>query len=382
MKTLVQSANEIKKICEQVRDKAEFEKFKDLYYTTHSLMGITWWQFAWLIGARGRGKSFAAWDTILSYRDRYGAENVKVYYFRISDLSIKTMLQGDCTKCVDAQLVRKYGLELSHSGDMLYDHGELLATFYPLVSAAKKGKGIAEYDPEWLMNRPLGKDGKPIKRFIFMVIDEFMMAEGLEKKSVGNPVEQFKIYYENILRDQERLDYQAVMIFGCANAVSECSDFLAQLCGFIPEKPGRYSLKRIHTIVDNIPNSDAYIEKRKKSYGADIMDYNNDSNYTNIIKRDIETLVPKSYKRKNVSYTIKFDKNPAHWFNVWDGRVISKWNGQTVGKVVSMKRYLDTMFNMEQVNAVIDQYDARYFLYTDMISQATFAADLKQIKSK
>ena len=40
-----------------------------------------------------------------------------------------------------------------------------------------------------------------------------MMAEGVEKKSVGNPVDQFKIYIENILRDQERMEYPAVRIF-------------------------------------------------------------------------------------------------------------------------------------------------------------------------
>ena len=28
-------------------------------------------------------------------------------------------------------------------------------------------------------------------------------SEGVERKSVGNPVDQFKIYLENILRDQE-----------------------------------------------------------------------------------------------------------------------------------------------------------------------------------
>lgn len=356
---------------------------QDLYYTTHSLMGYRWATWNWLIGARGRGKSYSADDTYLSYRKKYGPENVKCYYFRISDLSIKTMLQGDCSKAIDAKLQRKYNLELSHSGDVLYDHDKPLMTFYPLVSAAKKGKGVAEYDPDFLNDRPIdNRTGKPIKRFIFIIIDEFMMAEGVEKKSVGNPVEQFKIYIENILRDQERLDYPAVKVFGCANAVSECSDFLAQLCSFIPEKPGRYKLKRIHTIIDNIPNSEAYIEKRKKSYGADIMDYESDSNYTNVIKRDIATLVPKNYKKKKVIYTIKFDKNPTHWYNVWDDKVICKWNNQPIGKVIAMKRYLDTQFIPEMVNAIIEQYDARAFLYTDMISQATFAADLKLIKSK
>lgn len=43
-----------------------------LYYTTRSLMGINWATWFWLCGARGRGKSYAFWDTYLSYCKRYG----------------------------------------------------------------------------------------------------------------------------------------------------------------------------------------------------------------------------------------------------------------------------------------------------------------------
>ena len=350
---------------------------ESLYYTTQSLMGIDWWTYAWLIGARGRGKSFSAMDTVLSFYRRFGYENVKCYYFRISDLSCKAMLENKGRKAIDAMLVRKYNMEITTKGYTLFDHGHPIIDFMPLVSAAKKGKGVAEYDPDFLNNRPKGQ-----KRFIFVILDEFMIAEGLEKKTIGNPVEQFKIYMENILRDQERLDYPAVRIFGCANSVSECSDFLAQLAGFIPETPGRYKLKRKHMVVDNIPNSDAYIEKRKKSYNADIMDYKNDSNYTNVIKRDLETLMPKNHRLRHVDYIIKFGKNPDSWFCLWDGNIIKKYNGQTCKKVIAMKRYLDTQFIEELVRSIIDRYDARSFLYSDLISQATFAAELKTIKAR
>ena len=254
---------------------------------------------------------------------------------------------------------------------------------YALVSAAKAGKGIAEYDDEFLGKRPINpKTGKPIKRFIFLMIDEFQMAEGMEKKSIGSPVEQFKMYYENILRDQEQLDYRAVMIFGCANAVSECSDFLAQLCGLIPEKPGRYFLKRKHMIIDNIVNSKAYIEKRKKSIGADIMDYDEDSNYTNVVKRDLETLMPKGRRLRKVTALIKFSKNPTDWFCEYDGKIIRRYRNECVarGLVRPMKRYLDENYNANYVNDIISRYDARAFMYADLISQAVFAAKLKEIK--
>lgn len=366
----------VKDTKQEVKDKKTIKRSKQLYYTTQSLMGIEWWTWAWLCGSRGRGKSFAVIDTYLSYVRKYGQENCKCYYFRISDLSVQAMLANKGRKCIDAALVRKYKLDLTTHAQTLFNKGKPLIDFYPLVSAAKKGKGVAEYDAEWL----LAND----HRYIFIIIDEFMMADGIEKKSIGNPVEQFKIYIENILRDQERLDRRAVMIFGCANAVSECSDFLAQLAGFIPEAPGRYKLKRKHMIIDNIPNSEAYLEKRKKSIGADIMDYENDSNYTNVIKRDLETLKPKSQQLRHITSVIKFDKDPKHWFTVWDGNVIKKWNGQTYSKeqVIAMKRYLDALYTPEMAQTVIDRYDVRAWLYNDLISQATFAAELKLIKSK
>ena len=354
-----------------------------LYYTTQSAMGIPWWTWLWMIGARGRGKSYAAVKTVLDFVRRYGQENVKCYYFRISDLSVKAMLADSGRKAVDAKLVRNYKLNLSTHGYSLYNNDKPFIDFYPLVSAAKRGKGVAEYDPDFLLKRPIDeRTGKPVKRFVFLIIDEFMVDETQEKKSVGDPVKQFKIYFENILRDQEQLDYRAVMVFGCANSVSECNDFLAQLAGFIPEKPGRYKLKRKHMIVDMIPNSEAYIEKRKASIGADIMDYNDDENYTNVVKRDLETLVPKGTRLRKVTAIIKFTKDPKDWFVLWDDKVIKRYKNQPFKKsqVIAMKRYLDSEFYPDLVLNVVERQDARNFLFSDLISQSTFIARMKQIK--
>lgn len=356
-----------------------------LYYTLRSAMGINWAHWFWLCGARGRGKSYAFWDTYLGYCKKYGQENCKCYYFRVSDLSVKAMLLNKAAKAIDAKLVRKYNLELSTKGNVIYNRGKPLCNMYALVSAAKAGKGIAEYDDEFLGKRPIDpKTGKPIKRFIFMMIDEFQMAEGMEKKSIGSPVEQFKMYYENILRDQEQLDYRAVMIFGCANAVSECSDFLAQLCGLIPEKPGRYFLKRKHMVIDNIVNSKAYLEKRKKSIGADIMNYDDDANYTNLVKRDLDTLMPKGRRLRRVTALIKFSKNPSDWFCEYDGKIIRRYRNECVARdlIRPMKRYLDENYNPAYVTSVIARYDVRNYMFSDLISQAVFAAKLKEIKKQ
>ena len=367
-----------------LEQKVKKEKtMRGLYYTTRSIMGIPWWSHAWIIGARGQGKSFAALDTVLSHQQKYGIENVKCYYFRMSDLSVKSMLENRAAKAIDALLVRKYKMQISVKGSTVYNHGKPCITFYALVSAAKKGKGVAEFDPEFLNKRPIDpKTGKRVKRCVFFILDEFMIAEGVERRSVGDPVAQYRIYFENILRNQKRLDYPAFRCFACANAVADCSDFLAQMVGFIPEKPGRFFLKRKHMIVENIPVSEQYLKVRKKSYRADIMDYDNDANYTTEIKRDLETLIPKSRQLNRPTCIIKFKKDTSEWFTVWDGNIIRRWNGQNVKHTIPMIRHLEDVFDEQKARSVIERYDARAFMYADLISQATFAAKLKLIKAK
>ena len=135
-------------------------------------------------------------------------------------------------------------------------------------------------------------------------------------------------------------------------------------------------------IVDMIPNSEAYIEKRKASIGADIMDYNEDENYTNVVKRDLETLVPKGTRLRKVTAIIKFTKDPKDWFVLWDDKVIKRYKNQPFKKsqVIAMKRYLDSEFYPDLVLNVVERQDARNFLFSDLISQSTFIARMKQIK--
>lgn len=382
--------SDIKKVTKKIRAETKEDKESEIaqkigvYYSMRSLLGINWATWFWLIGARGRGKSYGVMDTYLDYVDKYGQENCRCYYFRLSDISVKAMLNNKAAKAIDAKLVRKHNLELSTKGYIIFNKGKPLINMYALVSAAKTGKGVAEYDDEWLTSGRILPNGRRARRYIFVIIDEFQMAEGVEKKTVGNPVDQFKIYIENILRDQEQLDYRAVMIFGCANAVSECSDFLAQLAGFIPERPGRFKLKRKHMVVENIINSAAYLEKRKKSIGADIMNYDEDANYTNVVKRDLSTLMKKGTRLKKVTNLIKFTKDKANWYCLYDGKYIRKYRGETVNKgiIIAMKRYLDEKYIPDSVNSIIERYDTKSFIYSDLISQATFAADLKVIKNK
>lgn len=380
---------------ERKKTEREFQEYDKnsklgLYLTPHAIMGYHNVTDFVILGSRGRGKSVISLDAPISYKKKYGYENVKIYYFRVSDLSIKAMLANNGKGAVDPILVRKYNLELNKKKkfpNVLFDGDQPLIEFYPLVSAAKVGKGVNMYDAAFLNDRPIDpKTGKPIKRYIFIIIDEFLMAEGVEKKSIGSPVEQFKIYRENILRDQERMDYDAVRIFYLANAVSECAEFMGTLFNYIPT-PGDFGIKKLtrkHCVVWNVPNSKEYIEKRKKSYNADIIDFDNDPNYTNIIKRDMDLVKPKKTRIRRVTMLIKFSKYPQDWFCVYDGKYIREYRKEQVAKGlnIAMIRHLDAVFNQEVVRTIFDMYDARAFQYCDIISMAKFGVKMKMVKNK
>ena len=336
---------------------------------------------------RGIGKSVISVETVIILKRKYGYENVKAYYFRLTDISIKAMLANHAAKAVDPYLVAKYNLEITCKNNIVYDHGKPLLEFYPLVSAGSKGKGVNLYDCNFFNKRPLHpKTGKPIKRYIVTIWDEFLMAEGVEKKSVGDPVAQYKIYMEAITRDQERMDYQAVINYFLANSVSECAPITGALFNYIP-KPNNHKivkLTRKHAIFWNCPVTQAYLDKRSKSYNADIMDYDNDPNYTNIVERDLELIKQKKVRIRKVTAVIKFSKSKEDWFCLYDGRYIRQYKGEAFKKssAIPMRRYLDELFDATLMNAIIARYDVRGFMYTDIMSQALFTAKLKALKSK
>lgn len=327
---------------------------------------------------RGIGKSVISVETAIILKRKYGYENCKCFYFRLTDLSIKAMLANKAAKAIDPYLIDKYNLDITCKGNIVYDHGKPLIEFYPLVSAGSKGKGVNLYDCNyWKV---------PQKRFIVTIWDEFLMAEGIEKKSVGDPVAQYRIYMEAILRDAERLPYNAVYNYFLANSVSECAPVTGALFNYIPDPQNHKIVKltRKHAIFWNVPVTEAYLNKRRKSYNADIMDYESDPNYTNNIKRDLQLIKPKKTRIRRLTNVIKFSKIETDWFCVYDGLYIRKYKGESFkrDKVIPMKRYLDELYNPDAMKNIIDRFDVRAFMYCDIMSQALFQSQLKLIKQK
>ena len=367
--------------------KVEKNKKLGLYLNTNHIFsynnkGITDFVYT---AVRGIGKSVISVETVIILKRKYGYENVKAFYFRLSDQSIKTMLANDGAKAIDPYLIQKYDLELDCKANTIYDHGKPLIEFYPLVSAGSKGKGVNLYDCNFF--NKVDENGKKIKTFVVTIWDEFLMAEGIEKRSVGDPVEQYKIYKEAILRDAEVIkEYNAVYNFLLANNVSECASVTGALYNYIPNPDNhkRVFLTRKRAMFWNVPISEAYIEKRKKSYNANILDYSNDPNYANV-KRDLTLIKPKATRIHRVTALIKFDRiDKNKWFCLYDGRYVRQYHGETISKskVVAMKRYLDELYDPDRVNFIFEMFDSKGFMYCDLMSQSLFTAQLKLLKAK
>lgn len=363
----------------KIKKKAEL----GLYLTPNhvfSYHGITDFIYT---AVRGIGKSVISVETAIILKRKYGYDNVKCFYFRLTDQSIKAMLANHAEKAIDPYLIDKYKLEITSKGNKVFDHGKLLIEFYPLVSAGSKGKGVNLYDCNFF--NKYKENGT--KTFIVTIWDEFLMAEGIEKKSVGDPVEQYKIYKEAILRDAEVIkEYDAVYNFLLANNVSECAAVTGALYNYIPNPDNhkRTKLTRRRAMFWNVPITDAYIEKRKNSYNANILDYKNDVNYANI-ERDLSLIKPKQTRIYKVTTVLKFDKfDKKKWFCIYDGKWIRQYRGETVSKdkYKPMKRYLDAVYSAEFVNQIFEMFDNRCFGYADLMSMALFQSQLKLLKAK
>ena len=360
-----------------------------LYLTPHPMMGYDKRYIHFIFaGARGRGKSVLALDAPIESCEKYGYDNNQIYFFRLAETSVKSLLDNGAAKLIDPYLVRKYGMEITKKANVVYNHGKKLLEVFSLASAAKN-KGDALYDFEFLNNRPIDKKtGKPIKRFIWLILDEFQIAEGLEKQSIASKstAALWKMYTEIILRDQEFLDYAAVKCIYLANSVAECSTFTSEMWGYYMPS-GDFSIKRCprkNAVFFNVPNSDAYVEKRKRSMTASITDFENDPNYSNEMKTDLQLIKPKKTRIIRVTHLIKFSKKKSDWFCEYDGQYIRQYRNESVNPnlTISMRRHIDERFSTEAIESIFSIYDAKAYKFTDILSMACFKARMKELKAK
>jgi hypothetical protein len=321
-----------------------------------SLLGNTWAMFFIILGGRMTGKSYALTDYLCNQK-RKKKENVKNYWMRISETSTKFMLANKAQKLIDPDLVRKYKLELSTKGMEVYNHGEPYMTVVPL-SAMAKLKGVAFFDKDYAGE-------------INIVLDEFQLEQG-EKRTSFDILYNFIGMIENIARTTK----SKIRIFLVGNTLEEASTILKAF-NFLPEGFGRFYLKRKRCIIDNIEPTEEYLKDRKGS-AADILGGNEMSNYTNEIRKDL-SLITKQ-RLLSPQYVIKFGKTRDKCFIVWEDNVVTRYKGQQIKSVVSMKPYLEEQYNLERRNTILDIYDAKGYKFDTLITMSYFQDELQKIR--
>lgn len=340
------------------RDATRKKHVQSRWYTRElkSLLGNTWAMFYAILGGRMTGKSYALAKFLCNQKRKKG-DNVKNYWLRISETSIKFMLANKAEKLIDPDLVREYKLNLSTKGMNVYNHGEIFMQCMPLSSMGKL-KGVAFFD-------------KDFKGEINIVLDEFQLEQG-ERRTSFDILYNFIGMIENLARTTKN----KIRIFLVGNTLEEASSILKAF-NFLPEKFGRFYLKRRRCIIDNIEPTEEYLNDRKGS-AADILGGDSMSNYTNELKRDL-SLINKARLVKP-QYMIKFGKTDESAYIVWNENIISRYKGQPINTVIAMRPYLDERFLPERRNVVIDMFDAKAYKFNNLITLSYFQGELQKLR--
>ncbi len=338
------------------------------WYSIRSLLGYAWALFIFCIGGREAGKSYATTDFFCRQWRRYKRP---FFWLRLTDKSQEKLLKNNAEKLIDPDLRRKYNLDLVVVGDGVYEvlerdsEGKIkrkelmcrvlaLSTFYN-----DKGSGLFDKD---FLNDP--------KMYYNICLDE-MNRELNEKKSF-DILYAFANQLENIVRSTKT----RVRVICIGNYLEEASDILCAF-NFLPEKFGRYKLKKKRAVIDYIEPTETYLARRKGTV-ADIL-MGNASTFTNKIDTDTSLICKKRLMRPTcvIKYTNKVD----NWFTLWDGHTIARYNGEKV-RTVAMRPYIDELFQTNIRDTVIQQFDTRSFLYKDIITFKLFQKNLELLKPR
>ena len=276
---------------------------------------------------------------------------------RLNEPAVQSMLMNNGAKMFEPDLVLKFGLQnIKVRGDTVFWNDEVLCRVYPL-STAYNLKGSALFDKNTFHGANI-------------IVDEFQLEK--HQKRTFDVVYNFKMNIENICRSES----EHVRVFLIGNNTEECSDILT-VFNFIPLEWGVYKLKKRHCVIDYIPNTTAYNERRKKAIANDLDD--GTANFTNKVIRDTQLICKR--RKHRPSYIIKFTKNQSDWYTVWDGNIIAKYNGEKK-QAFAMRRYIDDLFDPEFQKHIFEANDARAFKFADMITQTRFYYDLSLIKKQ
>ena len=374
------------------------------FYQLRSLLGYDWAMFFILLGGRQAGKSYSVMDFFLDQFDDYGT---RFFWLRLKPKQCEKLLKNNAEQLIDPDLKRKHDFELEVTSPHVYVVKErskkdkngrsrilkkdLLGTVLP-ISTFYDDKGIGYFDKDY-------------EGWYNIAVDEFQREK--------NEKNTFDIMYSlvNQLENLVRNTKCKIRIFFLGSTLEEASDVLCSF-NFIPEEYGRYTLvknkKKLvaflnelkasktdeektavykkykgvdfgkRAVIDYIEPSEAYKTMRQGSI-ADIL-LPSASTFTNEIETDY-TLIKRG-RLVSPTYVIKFTKNKQDgWFTVWDSNTVAKYNGEQK-PAISMRPYLDDVFNVKARDGIVQQFDYRGFTFRDLITFKQFQKQVELVKPR
>ena len=370
------------------------------FYDIRSVLSYDWAIFYFLLGGREAGKSYATTEFFVR---QWKEKKRPFYWLRLTEASQKKLLNNKADKLIDPDIKRKYNLDITTSGDCVYEvterdekgkvvKKELMARVMAL-STFYNDKGSGLFDKDFLDNPDM---------YYNICLDE--MNREANEKNTFDIVYGFVNQLENLIRSTK----VRVRVICIGNTLEEASDLLTAF-NFLPEDFGRYKLvknkkklvqyikeykranspeekKKINekyknidfgkrAIIDYIEPSEEYKTRRKGTI-ADIVSPDS-STFTNEVKID-NTLITKKRLIKP-TFIIKFDKDTM--YTVWDGRVICPYNNEKV-KVIAMRPSIDEVFDIKSRDTIIMTYNIRGFRFRTLICSKLFKKSMIQLGIK
>ena len=326
------------------------------WYNIRGILSYWWAIFYILLGAREAGKSYAVMDFFLH---EFFTKGKTFTWLRLTEASTKKLLANNAMEFIDIGLLDKYGIsstDLQVKGTSVFYKGKLMAKILAL-STFYSDKGIALFADKDFENEMFAYN---------IACDEFQRERN--EKNTFDICYAFVNQLENLVRHKTNC-----RIFLIGNTVEDCSDILT-LFNFIPEQFGRFKLKKKRAVIDYIPPSKKYLERRKGSIASILTP--DASTFTNEQKFDKS----KIYKGRleKPQYVIEFRNNK---FTVWNKNVICRYNNENKPVIAMIPLMLtNTVFRQELRDEVIlTNYEKRY-MFKDLLTQKLFDKCIKEIK--
>lgn len=326
------------------------------WYTVRSILGYWWAIFYILLGAREAGKSYSVMRFFLK---EYFNKGKEFTWLRLTEASTKKLLNNNAMQFIDIGLMNEFGInstDITVKGNQVFYKGKKMAKILAL-STFYSDKGVALFEDKDLEDEMFAYN---------ICCDEFQRERN--EKNTFDITYAFVNQLENLVRHKTNC-----RIFLIGNTVEECSDILT-LFNFIPERFGRYKLKKKRCVIDYIPPSKKYLERRKGSIASLLTP--DASTFTNEQKYDRGRIFKgRVYKPQ---YIIEFRNNK---FTVWDKNIILRYNKENKPTVAMTPLLINnTVFRSELRDEVILMNYERKYYFRDMLTQKLFDKCIKEIK--